>query len=217
MNIRDHHSKFGFGNATRLNRDDFGNHHLRHAQVDSSGVGSGSEALTSFQDALSALGDSNPTQFAGVLSAIAGELRAAADSTRGHSSGLLDALADQFEGAAHANVPGDEGATQPNGSIAHPTDATPPTSVPPLNAPELGISKLALLDGSPEPPQPTDLKASEALLSRILDAVSSALAKVATDSTAGTVIVESVDGVTTTTTAGATVSSLTEANSTSAA
>jgi len=198
MNIRDHHSKFGLGSATRLDRDEFAARANRHTAHEPDGATTKSESLVSFKDTLHALGEADPSKFAGVLTAIADELRAAADSSRGPQSGILGELADQFDNVAHADDTG-----EPAAPVGQTVAASAASAVDQSSGP---TGQPALQQVSPSatstPPLVHDTRASEALLSKILDAVSSALARVATNSAEGTVIAESVDGVTTTITSG---------------
>lgn len=200
MNIRDPHSKYSHGLLAHVDHEDKFQHHGHGPKAEGAERGQGNAAMKSFAEALSALGESDPGQFAGVLTAIAGELRAAAAQSRGNSSGELDPLALGLEGAASPKELSESGYPAAPQAAALDGEVKELTSTPLGLEPEATSPQGHDVNGPRHHGRPGDPRGSEALLSKILDAVSSALAKVATDSSAGTVIVESLDGVTTTTT-----------------
>lgn len=167
MNIRDPHSKFGIRPETRFTRDDYAVH-LPPA-VSEDDADSRPAATAPSGAALQALATTDPAQFAGIMSAIAGELRAAADNARGPQSGFLDALATQFESAAKSTPPVDATA-----------DAAALTLPPEGALPELPTLPLAQ-QGHHGHLSHHGLSANrhgEQLLERILDAVNAALTQV---------------------------------------
>jgi hypothetical protein len=97
MNIRDNHSKHVIQRP--LTRDYVpipeGQDHLG---PDFGSIVTGGKAKE-FSDTLAALVGSNPEQIAGVISAIASELREAADESHGTQSRFLGVLANRFENA----------------------------------------------------------------------------------------------------------------------
>jgi hypothetical protein len=199
MNIRDNHSKHVFQRP--LTRDYVP---LPEAQnrlgPDFGSIVTGGKAKE-FSDTLAALVGSDPDQLAGVMGAIATELREAADESHGTQSRFLGVLANRFENAKSQisgsstddasetiddaeTVNAAASSTQGALSTSENAFATSPLALPTSPAelgphfrhrgpkgvfgPENGVNSPGFLD----PKQSADL------ISKILDAVTDAIAKV---------------------------------------
>jgi hypothetical protein len=199
MNIRDNHSKHVFQRPLTQDyvpvpegRDRLG--------PDFGSIVTGGKAKE-FSDTLAALVGSDPDQLAGMMGAIATELREAADESNGSQSRFLGVLANRFESVKSqvtntltedasetiddtptVNVDASSSPGAP--SIAENAFATTPLAVP-TNPTELrphfhhrGAKRVFGPENGVNSPGFLNPKQSAELISKILDAVTDAIAKV---------------------------------------
>jgi hypothetical protein len=199
MNIRDNHSKHVFQRP--LTRDYVPLPEAQHRLgPDFGSIVTGGKAKE-FSDTLAALVGTAPDQLAGVIGAIASELREAADESHGTQSRFLGVLANRFENAKSqisGTVTDDASETIDDAETVNPATssaqgalssaenafATTPLTVP-SNHTDLrphhhhrGAKGVFGPENSINSPGFLDPKQSEELISKILDAVTDAIAKV---------------------------------------